>query len=72
MAFVTAVTVITGDSANISPPAGYTKIAVDLNKGAGGKYIYLCYQKGGRADAITGLQVSGCHAAESTVHVHAN
>ena len=70
MAFVTDVQVISGGSANICPPEGYTKIDVDLNAGAGGKYIYLCYQNGGRADAIRGLQVSGSFAVESTLHAN--
>ena len=65
MAFVTDVVVITGDSAGIFPPAGFTKIDVDLNAGAGGKFIYLCYKKGDCESAITGLQVSVCHV-EST------
>jgi hypothetical protein len=25
------------------PPAGYTKIPQDLNEGAGGDFIYVCY-----------------------------
>lgn len=34
---------ISGNSSNIQPPTGYTKISYDLNHGAGGKYMYLCY-----------------------------
>ena len=36
--------VIAGDSESIMPPAGWGKIPVDLNMGAGGKKIYLCYK----------------------------
>ena len=64
------VKVISGGNASIRPPDGYTRIDVDLNAGAGGKYIYLCYQNGGRADAIRGLQVSGSFAVESTLHAN--
>jgi len=31
-------------SKGVTAPTGYTAINVDLNKGAGGKYIYLCYK----------------------------
>lgn len=39
-------------SGNSAPATidGYTKIPVDLNEGAGGKYIYLYYLKGSDAD----------------------
>ena len=41
-----------------SPPAGYSKIDVDLNKGAKGEYIYLCFKKGdNEKEAITGMNV---------------
>ena len=39
------IVIIGGDSSTIPPPYDYTKTPVDLNKGAGGKYIYLCYTK---------------------------
>lgn len=38
--------VISGDSSNISPEPGFTRIPQDLNQGVGGKYIYLCYREG--------------------------
>lgn len=60
MAYVTDVKVISGSHEQISPSYDYTKIDVDLNAGAWGKYIYICYKSGERDDAITGLQVSGC------------
>lgn len=37
---------------------GYLKINVDLNKGSGGKYIYIWYKKEGGAPPITRLQVT--------------
>ncbi|XP_035861579.1 uncharacterized protein LOC118495954 [Sander lucioperca] len=37
---------------------GFKKINVDLNKGAGGKYIYIWYKKESRSAPITGLQVT--------------
>lgn len=38
-------------------PEGYTRINVDLNQGAGGDYMYLCWKKGVGAP-ITGLAVT--------------
>lgn len=38
--------VVIGDSASVATPPGYEKIPVDLNRGAGGKYIYLCKRMG--------------------------
>ena len=52
--YITNLFVLYGDS---NPPPGYTKINVDLNKGAGGHYVYLCYEKG-VGKPITGLTVS--------------
>ncbi|XP_032398376.1 uncharacterized protein LOC116705992 [Etheostoma spectabile] len=37
---------------------GFKKIDVDLNKGAGGKFIYIWYKKESRSAPITGLQVT--------------
>ncbi len=36
--------VIGSSNSNIAPPYGYTKIDKDLNAGAGGEYIYICYK----------------------------
>ena len=38
---------IWGNSSSISAPAGWTKIAGDLNAGAGGLYIYFIHCKMG-------------------------
>ena len=36
---------------------GYTKVAGDLNKGAGGKYIYVCFTRDSRLPPITRVNV---------------
>lgn len=43
---ITDLSVIESDKGGAAPPYGFKKIDVDLNKGAGGKYIYLCYKEG--------------------------
>jgi hypothetical protein len=43
--YVDSLVVISGSNSNIQPPTGYIKIPYDLNKGAGGKFLYLCYHK---------------------------
>ncbi len=55
-AAITELQVIVGDSTSIQAPPGFTKIPVDLNKGAGGKYIYLCFKRDA-GTPITGLTV---------------
>lgn len=60
-------TVITGlamvDGSGSTAPSGFTKMGLDLNKGAGGDYVYLCYKKGlakdsaSLANAVSGLQI---------------
>ena len=54
---ISEVKIIQGGSSGIQPPAGFTKIPVDLNKGALGDYIYVCYRKGVGAP-ITSLCVT--------------
>ena len=54
---ISEITVISGGSASIPPPDGYTKINMDLNAGAGGAFIYVCYKKGVGAP-VTGLFVT--------------
>lgn len=49
--------ILTGDSPDITPPPNYTKIPCDLNKGAGGKYIYLCLYDEDDKDPLTALKV---------------
>jgi hypothetical protein len=65
------VKVIFGDSSNVSCGDGWNRIDVDLNKGAGGDYVYLCvnYNKGDHAEPINGLWVcySACPQGYGTV-----
>lgn len=46
---------------NAPAPAGYTKLDLDLNKGAGGEYVYLCYRRVpyNNSIAIKGVTVLG-------------
>jgi hypothetical protein len=55
LAPITDLAVIYGKHAR--PPAGFEKIGVDLNKGAGGQYIYLCYKRGNPEKAIREIRV---------------
>ena len=41
---IAEVGILSGNSSTINPPTGWTKYQVDLNEGAGGDYIYLCYR----------------------------
>ncbi|WP_459202436.1 MAC/perforin domain-containing protein [Methanococcus sp. CF] len=43
---ITNLSVIESDRGGAAPPYGFKKVDMDLNKGAGGKYIYLCYKEG--------------------------
>ncbi len=43
MLLITELKIISGKNSNA--PKGFEKIPVDLNKGAGGDYLYLCYKK---------------------------
>ncbi len=43
---ITCLDVIGSSNAGIAPKFGYIKINKDLNAGAGGQYIYLCYKEG--------------------------
>lgn len=45
MEYITDVMVIEGKHATISAPAGYVTIPLDVNKGAGGRFIYICYKR---------------------------
>ena len=39
------IVVIAGESSSIDPPPGYEKICYDLNRHAGGDFIYFCFRK---------------------------
>lgn len=54
---ITELRVVAGGSSGVPAPAGFTRIGVDLNQGASGLYIYLCYKRGVGAP-ITGLAVT--------------
>ena len=54
--YITDITVVAGISSSTSCPSGYTRYYYNLNYGAGGNYVYLCYKRGVRAP-ITGLNV---------------
>lgn len=53
---VTDVRIVAGDK-TISCPAGYNKVAMDLNQGSGGKFIYLCQKTGNSQTGITDVTV---------------
>ncbi len=38
-------TVVEGENQDLHPPYGYTLLKKDVNKGAGGRYIYFAYKK---------------------------
>src|SRR5262249_1263305 len=56
-------TFVKGDA---DAPDGYTKVDVDLNRGAGGDYIYLCYKKAPYKveDAIKDISIISGESAE--------
>lgn len=55
--YVTDLYIIVGNNSMIQPPALYNKIWVDLNEGAGGKFIYLCYTKYDFAQPLGGIEI---------------
>ena len=56
---ITSVIILTSSTSGTpTVPATYNIVNVDLNKNAGGKYIYLAYSRSSaHGDPITGLQV---------------
>jgi hypothetical protein len=56
--FITNLQITSEGSAGNRCPSSMKWIDQDLNKGAGGDYIYLCYSKGGTNTPITDLQVT--------------
>ena len=55
MSAITGVDVIY--SRGTEPKPGFCKIPVDLNKGAGGEYVYLCYSTTQGGSPINFIQV---------------
>lgn len=43
--YIYALRIISGTNSSITPSNGHIKIASDLNKGAGGKYVYLTFTR---------------------------
>lgn len=62
MSAVTGLDIIYGEKTQ--PPTGYSKIPVDLNSGAGGEYVYLCYTTAGSSSPITNIQVFAGDSSE--------
>ena len=54
--YITDITVVAGRLLSTSCPSGYSRYYYNLNDGAGGDYVYLCYKTGVR-NPITGLNV---------------
>ena len=56
---ITGIKVIASDESNDpdSIPSGYIKVEGDLNRGARGKYIYLCYTRRSSKPPITAVDV---------------
>jgi len=54
------------ESARNRCPAGYTRVPVDLNQGAGGRWIYLCYSTSGTRTPIVALALSFSNTSVST------
>lgn len=43
--YITDIVVLSEKKSSVSVPNGYTKLSQDLNQGAGGNYIYICFKK---------------------------
>lgn len=66
--FVIDVTFVVGDNQNVAAPPGYTRLEQDLNEGAGGKFIYLCFLRGS-GPAIDELRLQ---SMDTPLQAHAN
>ena len=69
---ITGLMIIKGRYAR--PPHHYTKIDVDLNEGAGGEFLYLCYttdvNEEGPITAVTVIEGSGVSAPQGYVKMN--
>jgi hypothetical protein len=54
---ITELSVVSGSTPDVPAPAGFTRIDADLNRGAGGKYIYLCVKRAKNEAPLRGLTV---------------
>jgi hypothetical protein len=61
--FITNLQVISEGSDDNRCPSSMMWNSQDLNQGAGGDYIYLCYSKGGTTQPLTDLQVTSSGGA---------
>lgn len=69
MAVVRDIVFVEGTSdqaARTKCPAGYTRVPVDLNQGAGGRWIYLCYSTSGTQAPIVALALSFSNTSTNT------
>ena len=58
--YISKILALPSDSPNPDIPPGFVLIDVDLNQGAGGKYIYLAYKTtDSLCEALTGLDLEG-------------
>ncbi len=65
MSAITGLDIIYGDDTKV--PSGYHKIFADLNKGARGEFIYLCYSTTASGSPITNVQVFASGTSEFTI-----
>jgi hypothetical protein len=50
--YITDIKLVAGSTSGVACPVGYNKINVDLNRRAGGRWIFLCYLYGPASAAI--------------------
>jgi hypothetical protein len=55
--WITDIKLVAGSTSGVACPLGYSKLDVDLNRRAGGKWIFLCYQYGPASSAIAAWTV---------------
>jgi len=72
--YITDIIVVSDKNENVSKakcPVGYQRIDVDLNKGAGGEFIYFCVKRGKRGNAITNIlcEMSDSAKNEATLNI---
>ncbi len=66
--YISDIKVVSDKNMNVAKakcPPGYSLINVDLNKGAGGEYIYFCVKRGKRGQAITNIICENLSKARS-------
>ena len=66
MSYIKAITFVSGTSADVSAPEGYTKLNISTNQNAtfGGRYVHLCYATTAEsAEALTGIIVTASYSS---------